>query len=120
VQRDILTQVNLSYRINLANYLGIITAKRAKATVRCRAGYDTQIILTQINSKERELSESESVGLRWQEILDQHTASVMISIEFRRPHQLESSWCLYVELYIEPVIKAPGYQLLHPWDSTEL
>ena len=95
-------------------------AQRAKALVRCRVGLDTYVNVTQLTSKQVVLTRSESIGLRWQEILLPRAASLIITVEFRVPMRWESTWCLYVELYIEAVIRAPGYRLLHPWDSTDM
>ena len=100
--------------------MGLIRAHRAKATIRCRVGYDTQVFVTQLSSKQVEIRRSEAIGLRWQEILSNRTQTIIVSIDFQAPYNQESTWCLYIELYIESMIKAPNYQLLYPWDSTEL
>lgn len=68
-RNNISTHVNLIQTIYLDNYQELIPAGRAKATFRCRVGFSTYVHLTQMTTKHNTLSQSEAIGLRWQELL---------------------------------------------------
>jgi hypothetical protein len=102
---------------SLTPYYQLIEARRAKATVNCLVGFRTRIRIIQLDEEQQRIDTQQVAGYRWSELLEQDTRMLQLTVEFFNPMDDTFSWFRYVELHIEPDMKAPDSHLLYPWTT---